>query len=149
MWAYHGTLQNTTVHCNGPRQFSTNVYSWDLSSKVCCNPPQDDITQTEGLHLRQNKICGYQSQRPWQNQCKWHKLYGLRWPCVSTPHRRSEKTMFMRWNYPWITNNGEKGLLYVNCGCLTCNRASLERHLLPCWNADITPSGRKRFIIRR
>ncbi len=55
-WVNHGALRNTTAHWNGPRVFSTDVYSRDPSRKVCFNPPHDDITKTEGFHLPQ-EIC--------------------------------------------------------------------------------------------
>lgn len=53
-WAYPGTLRNTTVHA--PRELSTDMHSQDPLSKVCFNPPHDDITKGEGLHFRQRKF---------------------------------------------------------------------------------------------
>ncbi len=54
-WAYHGAPQDTPVHWNGRRVFSTKVYSRGPSRKVCFNPPDDDITKTEGLLFRHRK----------------------------------------------------------------------------------------------
>ncbi len=54
-WVYHGALQHTTVHWNGPRAFSTDVYSRDPIRKVCFNLTHDDITKTEGFHFCQKK----------------------------------------------------------------------------------------------
>ncbi len=44
---------NTTADWNGPRKWPIYVFSRDTSSKVCFNPPHDDITNAEGLHFRQ------------------------------------------------------------------------------------------------
>ncbi len=43
-WTLYGALQSTTAHWNGPREFSTDVYSLDPFGKVYFNPPYNDIT---------------------------------------------------------------------------------------------------------
>ncbi len=42
-WTLHGALRSTTAHLNGPREFSTDVYSRYPSKKVYFSPPQNDI----------------------------------------------------------------------------------------------------------
>ncbi len=48
-------MRNATVHRTGSQVFSTDVYSWDPSRKVCFIPTHDDITKIEGVHFRNKK----------------------------------------------------------------------------------------------